>query len=113
MDYELFHYDRVNINNTFYGVNMKYINQTRILRKTDVLILTNLSKSTLYNRIKDGLWPTSISLGARAVGFVQAECEAVLQAMIAEKSPTEIKVLVQELITQRKQLVQGGTSWKS
>ncbi len=92
---------------------MNKINQPRILRKPDVLILTNLSKSTLYNRIKDGLWPTPISLGARAVGFVQAECEAVLQAMIAEQSADEIKALVQELITKRKQSVKGNSSWKS
>jgi prophage regulatory protein len=83
---------------------MNNINQPRILRKPDVLILTNLSKSTLYNRIKDGLWPTPISLGARAVGFVQAECDAVLNAMIAEQPPEQIKQLVSELIKQRKQI---------
>ena len=80
---------------------MNNFNQPRILRKPDVLILTNLSKSTLYNRVKDGLWPTPISLGARAVGFVQAECEAVLQAMIAGKTPEQIQALVQELIKKR------------
>jgi prophage regulatory protein len=80
---------------------MNNINQPRILRKPDVLALTNLSKSTLYNRMKDGLWPTPISLGERAVGFVQSECEAVLQAMIAERSPEQIKTLVRELITNR------------
>jgi|TARA_R110000803_G_scaffold110737_3_gene179209 prophage regulatory protein len=92
---------------------MKNINQPRILRKPDVLALTNLSKSTLYNRIRDGLWPTPISLGARAVGFVKSECEAVIQAMIAEQSPDEIKSLVEELIIQRKQLTSGKSSWKS
>lgn len=83
---------------------MNNLNHPRILRKPDVLILTNLSKSTLYNRVKDGLWPTPISLGARAKGFVLSECEAVLQAMIAEQSPEQIKALVQELIAQRKLL---------
>jgi prophage regulatory protein len=83
---------------------MNNINQPRILRKPDVLALTNLSKSTLYNRMKDGLWPTPISLGERAVGFVQAECDAVLNAMIAEQPPEQIKQLVSELIKQRKQI---------
>ncbi|GAC28263.1 helix-turn-helix transcriptional regulator [Brumicola pallidula] len=87
---------------------MYNINQPRILRKPDVLALTNLSKSTMYNRIKEGLWPTPISLGSRAVGFVQFECETVLQAMIAGQSATEIKVLVKDLLTQRKLEIGGG-----
>lgn len=81
---------------------MKY--QSRILRKSDVLALTNLSKSTLYNRIKDRLMPPPISLGARAVGFIAYEIEAVIQAMIAEQTPDQIKQLVSELIKQRKQI---------
>lgn len=80
-------------------------NAPRILRKPDVIALTNLSKSTLYNRIKDGLWPTPISLGPRAIGFIQSECEAVLQSMIAEQSPQQIKALVKELIQQRTKTV--------
>ncbi len=79
-------------------------NFQKIIRKHDVISLTGFSKSTLYNRIKAGLWPTPISLGARAVGFVQSECEAVLNAMIAEQTPEQIKTLVNDLINQRKKL---------
>jgi prophage regulatory protein len=75
--------------------------QTQILRKPQVITLTGYSKSTLYNRIRAQLFPPPISLGERAVGFVQSECEAVLQAMIAERSPEQIKTLVRELITDR------------
>ena len=78
--------------------------QPQILRKPQVISLTGFSKSTLYNRIQAKLFPPPISLGARAVGFVQAECEAVLQAMIAEQSPEEIRALVQMLIKQRKKI---------
>jgi prophage regulatory protein len=92
---------------------MSNINIPRILRKPDVLILTNLSKSTLYNRIKEHLMPPPISLGARAVGFIASEIEAVIQAMVAEQSPEQIKALVQELITQRKQITKEKLSWKS
>lgn len=81
---------------------MNISNQFRILRKPDVIALTNLSKSTLYNRIKSGLMPTPISLGARSIGFVAYEIEAVINAMIAEKTPEQIKQLVSELIQQRK-----------
>ncbi|MGI2104855.1 helix-turn-helix transcriptional regulator [Shewanella frigidimarina] len=75
--------------------------QPRIIRKPDVINETGLSKSTLYNRIKDGLFPPPISLGARAVGFVKSECEAVINAMIAEQTPEQIKALVISLVQQR------------
>ena len=77
----------------------------KIDRRPVVLNHTGWSKSTLRNRINDGLWPTPISLGARAVGFVHAECEAVLDAMIAGQSSQQIKSLVAELIAQRKHVV--------
>jgi len=76
---------------------------SKIIRKPDVINITGFSKSTLYNRIKDGLFPPPISLGARAVGFVQSECDAILSAMIGEQTPEQIRQLVQELIQQRKQ----------
>lgn len=76
--------------------------KSRIIRKHQVMELIGCSKSTLYNRVKDGLWPTPISLGARRVGFVLFECETVLSAMIAGKTSEQIKQLVQSLIEQRK-----------
>ena len=82
---------------------MNIKNQSRILRKPDVIALTNFSKSTLYNRIKDGLMPTTLSLGARSVGFIASEINAVIDAMCQEKTPEQIKILVQELIQQRNQ----------
>jgi len=79
-------------------------NQThpRLIRKPEVLALTGLSKSTLHNRINDGLFTPPISLGARAIAFVESEVEAVIRAMIAEQQPAEIKELVTNLIQQRK-----------
>ncbi|MCG7651611.1 AlpA family phage regulatory protein [Alteromonas sp. MmMcT2-5] len=76
-----------------------------IIRKNEVIRNTGFSKSTLHNRINAGLWPTPISLGARAVGFVLSECEIVLKAMIAGHSSEEIKSLVSDLINQRKNCV--------
>jgi prophage regulatory protein len=73
-----------------------------ILRKPDVLALTGFSKSTLYNRIRDSLFPEPINLGGRAVGFISTEVDAVIQAMIQEQSPDQIKALVADLIKQRK-----------
>lgn len=80
--------------------------QLRILRKPEVLALTGFKKSTLYTRINEGLMPTPISLGgARAVGFIDHEIQAVLAAYCSGKSTTEIKLLVTELINKRSELV--------
>ncbi len=73
----------------------------QILRKPKVLELTGYSQTTLFNRIKNGLFPRQISLGARAVGFVSSEVDAVIQFMIEEKTPEQIKELVKELIANR------------
>jgi len=90
------------MSNTYTTNNPKYT--PRILRKPEVITLTNLSKSTLYNRIKKGLMPPAISLGARSVGFISTEIHAVIDAYCQEKTPEQIKALVQELIQQRKKI---------
>lgn len=72
-----------------------------IIRRPQVLKNTGWSKSTLYNRLKDGLFPAPISLGARAVGFVESECDKVIQAMIAGYSDQQLKDLVQDLVANR------------
>ncbi len=83
---------------------MNTIYPPKIVRKKDVLALTGLSKSTLYNRINDNLFCPSISLGPRAVGFIYKEVEAVTNAMMAELSPDEIRQLVSKLISERRSL---------
>ena len=72
--------------------------QPRILRRPEVLELTGWSKSTLYNRIES---VKPISLGQRSIGFVSNEVTAILNAMISEQTPIQIKALVQELIANR------------
>jgi len=46
-----------------------------ILRLPDVLGRTGLSRSTLYARISEGLFPTPIALGRRAVGWLESEID--------------------------------------
>lgn len=78
--------------------------QIRIHRKADVLDITGFKKSTLYTRIKAGLMPPPISLGgARAVGWIDHEIQAVLAAMCVGTPPEQIKLIVQELIEKRQQ----------
>ncbi len=47
----------------------------RILRLPIVLDRTGLSRSTVYQRVTDGKFPRPVSLGARAVGWIEAEVE--------------------------------------
>lgn len=46
---------------------------TSILRLPTVKGRTGLSRSTIYLRIAEGSFPPPISLGGRAVGWVEAE----------------------------------------
>ena len=47
-----------------------------ILRLHQVMARTGLARSTLYERIHAGAFPAQISLGARAVGWLESDVEA-------------------------------------
>ena len=53
-----------------------------ILRLPAVKARTGLSRSTLYLRMSEGRFPKSISLGGRAVGWIESEIQAWLQEQI-------------------------------
>lgn len=48
---------------------------TSIIRRKAVEARTGLSRSTIYQRVKDGTFPPPISLGPKAVGWLQSEIE--------------------------------------
>ncbi|MDP6579302.1 MAG: AlpA family transcriptional regulator [Vicinamibacterales bacterium] len=56
-----------------------------VLRLPAVKARTGLSRSTIYLRVSQGAFPAPVSLGARAVGWIEAEVNAWLTAQI-EKS---------------------------
>lgn len=47
--------------------------ERRVLRLPEVLALTGLSRSTIYSRMSQGEFPTSVRLGLRAVGWRAAD----------------------------------------
>lgn len=55
-----------------------------ILRRKQVEARTGLSRSTIYDRIKAGTFPAPISLGAKAVGWIESEIDAWLNARVEE-----------------------------
>lgn len=55
---------------------------TKILRLPETMHLTGLSRSSIYAQIADGTFPKQISLGARAVGWIESEVhEWVIERM--------------------------------
>lgn len=78
--------------------------KNRIERKPQVLAKIGLSRSTLHLRIKDQLFVPPVSLGARAVGWLAHETDAVLEAIIQGQSPAQIRELVTSLVARRKKI---------
>lgn len=60
------------------GANMA----TTILRLPEVKKRTGLARSTIYLRITNGVFPKPISLGGRAVGWLDSEIDEWIQKQI-------------------------------
>ncbi len=73
-----------------------------ILRLPSVKFESGYSRSTIYLRISQGLWPKPVRLGARAVGWPAQEVTALNAARIAGRTETEIRELVVSLEAARK-----------
>ena len=56
----------------------------RFLRLPEVLTRTGLSRSTIYVRLDQGRFPRPVSLGTRAVGWIEAEVDEWIRQRIAE-----------------------------
>lgn len=73
-----------------------------ILRLPAVKAESGASRSTIYLRIQQGLWPKPVRLGPRSVGWPASEVAAINTARIAGKTDDEIRVLVVKLEAARK-----------
>ncbi|MDE0260698.1 MAG: AlpA family transcriptional regulator [Gemmatimonadota bacterium] len=58
--------------------------RVRILRLPEVQRRTGLSRSTIYVRLDQGRFPKPVSLGARAVGWIESEVDEWIRERIAE-----------------------------
>ena len=76
--------------------------QNKIIRAPGVKDLTGYPRSTMRLRILSGLFPKPVLLGARGVGWPEAEVLSVNAARIAGKSEDEIRELVIKLEAARK-----------
>lgn len=56
----------------------------RLLRLPEVKDRTGLSRSSINLRVSDGTFPKPVSLGARAIAWVESEVERWLRVQIAQ-----------------------------
>jgi prophage regulatory protein len=54
----------------------------RVLKINDVKVLTGKSRSSIYDAIKEGTFPRQITLGPRAVGWLESSIDAWIQSRI-------------------------------
>ncbi|MDR0701229.1 MAG: AlpA family transcriptional regulator [Azoarcus sp.] len=59
-----------------------------ILRRKQVQARTGMPCSTLYDRVRSGEFPKPISLGGRAVGWIESEIDEWLAAQIEKSRQT-------------------------
>lgn len=60
-----------------------------ILRLDAVKARTGLSRSYIYLLITESKFPKQVSLGARAVGWVESEIDSWIEARINESRPDD------------------------
>lgn len=53
----------------------------RILRIDDVIAMTGLGRTTIYGMLKHGTFPKPVKLGARAVGWREADVGAWIDGL--------------------------------
>ena len=75
---------------------------TTILRLPSVLHDRGRSRSSHYLDIKQGLFTSPVSIGARSVGWPEHEVTTLNAARIAGKTDEEIRALVVKLEAERK-----------
>lgn len=74
-----------------------------ILRIDAVKALTGTRSHTgIYASVKEGLFPDSIPVGSRAVGWPADEVQTVVAARVAGADDAELRALVQQLHAARR-----------
>lgn len=62
---------------------------SKFLRLNDIKNITGLSRSTIYLMIKNGDFPNSVKIGARAVGWIDSDLQSWIESRIAKDGAIE------------------------
>jgi len=63
-------------------MHTKILKEPTILRRPQVQQRTGLSRSTLYQFIRDGAFPSAVALGPRAVGWLESDVSDWISARV-------------------------------
>lgn len=77
----------------------------KIIKLNEVIALSKLSKTSIYERVKNKLLPPPFSMGGRSAGYYEHEVQGVIAAMAAGCSDKEIQTIVKTLLEKRKEAV--------
>lgn len=69
----------------------------RLIRLKEVKHVTGLGRSTIYKYIEDGAFPKSVSLGERAVAWVESEVMAWVMTRIEARDRHDSLAAVSQL----------------
>lgn len=69
--------------------NMKHI---RLIKISEVIEKTGMSRSTVYDLIGKGKFPQQVQLGPRSIAFVEAEIDSWIRNKIAIRDGTTYTV---------------------
>ncbi|ENX3946944.1 AlpA family transcriptional regulator [Photobacterium damselae] len=58
----------------------------RFIRLKEVMHVTGLGRSSIYNYMAEGRFPKTVSLGGRAVAWVESEVEQWIKERIIDRS---------------------------
>lgn len=61
------------------------MSELRILRRSDVIEKTGLSRGTIENMREDGTFPMPVKLGPRSIGWIESEVDEWIQQKIEER----------------------------
>lgn len=59
--------------------------QHRIIRRVEVEKRTGLARSTIYQLMKDGVFPSAVKIGNGAVGWVESEIDQYIVSCISRR----------------------------
>ncbi len=75
--------------------------QQSIMRLPTIIDTYGVSRAFIYKQIAEGLFPSQVSLGPRAVGWLKSEVECVMLARFNGYSNDKIFTLVTSLKQER------------
>lgn len=78
----------------------------KLIKLPEVLGLSAIGRSTLYNNIKAGLMTPPVKLSKYSVAWPECEISAINAARVAGKNGDELRQLVARLVSDR-QSVEG------